>query len=234
MRLQKFMAEAGVASRRKCEEFILAGRVAVNKKICSELGTKIDPEVDKVLFDGRPVIIEEKRLLLFHKPLSVVSTCNDPQGRKTVIDYIKDFDQRFYPVGRLDFDTSGLLLLTNNGELAHVLTHPSFKVDKVYEAQLAGFCTLAICQQLKRGIQLKDGMVQAKVEILSSANQKSNVRVVIHEGRNRIVRRMFEYLGLRVLTLKRIQHGPFTLGRLKVGEVKEVKQLEIDRFFNKY
>lgn len=227
MRLQKYLAMCGVASRRKSEDFITGGRVAVNKKRVTELGSKVDPEKDEVRVDGRVVKLETKRLILFNKPRGVITTLKDTHGRKTVSDYLQDYNERFFPVGRLDADTTGLLILTTDGDLAQKLAHPSFEIEKIYEAKVKGDCSKKQIDILENGIELEDGIVKAKVEVLSKNKLTSYIRVTIHVGRKRIVRRMFAKLALPVLELKRVSHGPFKLSKLKPGELKEVEYSKV-------
>lgn len=233
MRLQKYLAMCGVASRRKSEEIITSGRVLVNKNKVTELGSKIDPDTDEVRVDGRVVKLETKRLILFNKPKGVITTLKDTHGRKTVSDFLADYSERFFPVGRLDADTTGLLLLTTDGDLAQKLAHPSFEIEKVYETKVKGNCTQKEITILENGLKLEDGVVKAKVKILKKNHSTSFLKVVIHVGKKRIVRRMFAELNLPVLELKRIAHGPFKLSKLKPGELKEVDYSKIAIFQNK-
>lgn len=213
-RLQKVLARAGFASRRACEELIAAGRVRVDGDI-ARLGRRIDPEtalveVDGVIVGVRPGLVHH----LLNKPVGVVTTSDDPQGRPTVIDLVPR-EPRVFPVGRLDMDTEGLLILTNDGELAHRLTHPSFGVEKEYLAHVEGEPSRASVRRLREGVELEDGVTApAKVAVVGP----SVLRLVIHEGRNRQVRRMCDAIGHRVLRLVRTRIGPLTDRRLAPGE----------------
>ena len=211
MRLQKYMAMCGVAARRKCEEIIAAGRVSVN-------GAVITPE-------------EEKRYVLYHKPAGEVTTVSDEKGRETVMDRFRDFEERIYPVGRLDYDSEGLLLLTNDGEMAQRLTHPSCEVDKVYLARVTGNPSNEAIDRMRRGVFMEGDdrrTYPATVRVVRDESLFSDIVVTIHEGRNRQVRRMFDAVGHKVLLLRRIRFGPLELGDLKRGEWRELTQQEIE------
>ncbi|MFE8702624.1 23S rRNA pseudouridine(2605) synthase RluB [Cytobacillus sp. FJAT-54145] len=228
-RLQKVIAHAGFASRRKAEELIINGQVRVNGKVVKELGVKVTPS-DKVEVNGIPVEREEPVYFLFYKPRGVISSVNDDKGRKVVTDYFEHIEQRIYPVGRLDYDTSGLLLLTNDGEFANLLMHPSNEIDKVYVAKVKGIPLREKMKSLERGIQLEDGKTApARVKMLSldKKKQTSIVEITIHEGRNRQVRRMFEAIGHPVLKLKRERYGFLNLQGLSVGEIRELTPHEV-------
>lgn len=229
-RLQKYLAQAGIASRRKCEEIILAGRVEVNHIKISELGFKIDPLKDKVKVDGKLIKGKEDRVYyLLNKPKGVVSTVKDPQGRKKVTDLIGT-KERIYPVGRLDSDTEGLILLTNDGVLTNALTHPSFEINKTYLALVKGRPSEKDINLLRKGIPLEDGMTApAVVEPVKNIKQNALIKITIHEGRNRQVRRMFEYVGSKVIELKRIKFCFLTLQGLKVGEYRKLSKEEVLR-----
>ncbi len=218
-RLQKILAQAGVASRRKAEELILAGKVAVNGEIVRELGTKANPKKDKITLEGRPITVQATVNLVLHKPTSYVTTVHDPEGRRTVMELLTNVNQRVYPVGRLDYDTSGLLLMSNDGELTNRLLHPRYHVEKVYRATVLGMVEKQVVQQLTRGVRLEDGVTApAEVHVLRQHPLESVVEITIREGRNRQVRRMFEAVGHPVKRLKRVQFGPLVLERLKPGE----------------
>jgi 23S rRNA pseudouridine2605 synthase len=230
-RLQKVLAQAGVASRRKCEEIILDGRVTVNGAVVTELGTKVDPTRDRIEVDGKPIASEEKVYLLLNKPRGVVTTANDPQGRKTVVDLF-DIPQRIYSVGRLDLDTSGLLIMTNDGELANGLMHPSREINKVYRAWVRGIVHLDKVKQLAAGIELDDGMTApAKVRILEKGSDETLLEIIIHEGRNRQVRRMCDAIGHPVKSLQRVQYAFLKLARLRYGEYRELTPEEVRRLY---
>lgn len=227
-RLQKVMASRGVGSRRACEELILAGRVAVNGEIVKEMGTKVG-EDDIIAVDGRELTSSHEPLvyLMLNKPKGCVTTVSDPQGRKTVMDLIPDVQYRVYPVGRLDFDTEGLLLLTNDGDLSYVLTHPSHGVEKTYLAVVRGTPSEEAIQQLKRGILLDDGMTSpAQVKLLKRGS-RSEILLTIHEGRKRQVRRMLQAVGHPVVSLRRIKFGPLSLNGLPPGKYRYLSTQEI-------
>ncbi len=230
-RLQKFLARAGVASRRKCEELITAGKVAVNGEVVRELGSKVDPDHDRITVDGQPVRMEPHVYILLHKPRGVVTTAADPQGRKTVLDLI-DLPQRIFPVGRLDMDTSGLLLLTNDGALANGLMHPKYEVDKLYRTEVEGYISDESIARLEAGVELEDGpTAPAKVRLLRRSKSKSLFEITIHEGRNRQVRRMCDQVGHPVLTLKRMKLAFLTLGETVPGQWRYLTDKEVDLLF---
>lgn len=230
-RLQKILAQAGVASRRKCEELILAGKVQVNGVIVTELGTKADPAADVITVNGKRVGAEQKLYLLFNKPKGVITSASDPKGRKIVTDYLKGIKERVYPVGRLDYDTEGLLLLTNDGEFAHLLTHPKHHVPKTYLATVKGVPHGDSLEKLKKGVMLDDGMTApAEVEYhdVDPDNKFATISITIHEGRNRQVRRMFEAIGHPVTRLKRIAFGHLYLGTMKRGIYRHLTKNEVE------
>ncbi len=220
VRLQKFLAECGVGSRRKMEQFIKEGRVRVNGQVVTELGRKIDPSVDQVEVNRRPVRAAPKGILLLNKPRGVVSTLSDPEGRRTVSEFVTKHYASYFPVGRLDWDSTGLMILTNDGEMAERLMHPRNGFERVYEARVEGSVPQAILDKLRKGIRLSDGMVQAEATIMKTDENSTWVEVKIKEGRNRVVRRVFEKLGHPVMKLKRTVYGPFKIGRLQVGQVR--------------
>ena len=228
MRLQKYMADCGVASRRKAEEMILEGRVAVNGAVVTEMGTQLE-EGDTVLVDGAVIRPEtEKKYVLYHKPAGEVTTVHDPEGRPCVLDHFRDFPVRLYPVGRLDYDSEGLLLLTNDGALTERLLHPSHQVDKTYLARVTGSVSLETVRLLRHGVMLDDHpTAPAKVRIVKQETFATVVLVTIHEGRNRQVRRMFEAAGHQVLQLRRVRFGPLELGDLPRGHWRELSAPEI-------
>ncbi|MBQ8617316.1 MAG: rRNA pseudouridine synthase [Clostridia bacterium] len=231
MRLQKYMAMCGVAARRKCEEIISSGRVSVNGQIVTEMGTQVE-ENDEVRVDGALIQPEEeKRYVLYHKPAGEVTTVSDEKGRETVMDRFRDFPVRLYPVGRLDYDSEGLLLLTNDGELAQRLTHPSCEVDKVYLARVTGNPSNEAIDRLRRGVYMEGDQRKtypAEVRVVRDESLFSDIVVTIHEGRNRQVRRMFDAVGHKVLLLRRIRFGCVELGDLRRGQWRELTQEEID------
>lgn len=233
-RLQKVIAHAGIASRRKAEELILEGKVKVNGKVVKELGIKVSSS-DRVEVEGIPLEKEQPVYFLFYKPRGVISSVKDEKGRKAVTDFFPEIKQRIYPVGRLDYDTSGLLLLTNDGEFANQLMHPRNEVEKEYIAKIKGIPTREKLRSLEKGIHLEDGKTApAKVKLISADKKKGSsiLQLVIHEGRNRQVRRMFEAIGHPVLKLRRERYAFLTLHGLKAGDAREltaheVKQLRV-------
>ena len=230
VRLQKVLANAGVASRRVAEQLIVDGRVRVNGVVITELGSRIDPEVDLVDVDGTAIQLDEtKRYVILNKPRGVVSSMRDERGRPDLREFVADWPERLYNVGRLDADTSGLLVLTNDGGLAHVLAHPSFGVTKVYVAKVDGRVTAQTIATLTRGIDLEDGPIAAdKARLLSSSAEGggSLLELTLHSGRNRIVRRMMAAVGHPVEDLVRRQFGPLHLGGLPVGRARELTKVE--------
>jgi 23S rRNA pseudouridine2605 synthase len=227
-RLQKILAEAGVASRREAERMIVNGRIRVNGEIARELGTKADAEKDKITVDGKPIRSAEKKIYIaFHKPVNVMVTRKDPQDRPTVFDYLKEVPARVNYVGRLDFDSEGLLLLTNDGELLARLTHPRHEVPKVYEAKVAGRVTAEDLRKMSEGLDVGDFMAQpAQARILKQNPHNTWVEITLREGKNRQVRRMFEALGHETLRLVRVAVGPIRLSELPKGRWRELSRLE--------
>jgi 23S rRNA pseudouridine2605 synthase len=230
MRLQRYLAASGVASRRRSEELIVAGLVKVNGRVIRELGTSV-LDGDVVEFGGNVVAPAlEAAYVVMNKPYGVVTTMRDPEGRRTIAEVLKrhDFTRRVVPVGRLDYDTDGVLLLTDDGGLAHILTHPRFGVEKTYRATLRGRLTPSQVADLQRGMKLDDGRAEpAKLRVVSTSRGTSSVDVTIHEGRNRQVRRMFEELGHPVVGLTRLRFGPIGLGDLAPGEIREATEREV-------
>jgi len=228
IRLQKVLAAAGVASRRVCEEMIVAGSVKVNGKVVTELGTRIDPERDKVIVRGTPIQLDVTKVyLMLNKPYGVVSSMQDEHGRPDLSQYALDYD-RVFNVGRLDAETTGLLLLTNDGDLAHKLLHPSFEVTKTYQAKVHGQITQPILNKLIAGVELEDGPARAdKARLLSASGNHSLVEIELHSGKNRIVRRMFESVGFPVVALVRRQFGPLHLGHLNLGHIRQLSKIEV-------
>ena len=227
MRLQKYMASCGVASRRAAEKMIAEGRVSVNGNVITEMGVQVE-DGDTVRLDGQVIRPEEeKRYVIYHKPAGEVTTVSDPEGRACVLDHFRDYPVRLYPVGRLDYDSEGLLLLTNDGALTERLLHPSHQVDKTYLARVTGAVTPEEMQALRRGILLDDHKTApAKARLIRQETFASQVLVTIHEGRNRQVRRMFEETGHQVLQLRRVRFGPLELGDLRRGEWRELTEEE--------
>ncbi|MET3504532.1 pseudouridine synthase [Halalkalibacter oceani] len=228
-RLQKIIAQAGIASRRKAEQLIMEGKVKVNGEVVRELGVKASANKDQIEVEGIPIDREEPVYFLLYKPSGVISSVKDEKGRKVVTDFL-EVEQRVFPVGRLDYDTSGLLLLTNDGEFANYLMHPKFKIDKVYVAKVKGIPTREALKRLQQGIRLDDGKTApAKVKMMSIDKKKQTaiVRITIHEGRNRQVRRMFEAIGHPVLKLKREEYGFLNLRGMNPGDVRPLKPIEV-------
>ena len=230
-RLQKVMAHAGIASRRKCEAFIEEGRVKVNGTVVRELGYKVS-QSDKIEVDGIPIYKEEPVYFMFYKPKSVLSSVTDDRGRTVISDYFKDIPQRVYPVGRLDYDTTGLILLTNDGEFANLMTHPKHHVEKKYIAKVKGLPTPRHMRQLERGIWI-DGKKTSKAvaKILSVDTEKNTgiVSLMIHEGWNHQVKKMFEAVELPVQKLKREEFGFLTLENLRPGDYRELRAFEVQK-----
>lgn len=230
MRLQKYMAECGVASRRRAEEMILEGKVSVNGVVISQMGVQVE-DGDEVRVEGRLIRPEaQKRYVMYHKPAGEVTTVSDPEGRAAVLDHFRDYPVRLYPVGRLDYDSEGLLLLTNDGALTERMLHPSHLVEKTYLARVTGQVSMDSVRQLRAGVMLDDHKTApAKVRIIKEETFATVVLVTIHEGRNRQVRRMFEALGHRVLQLRRVKFGPLELGDLPRGQWRELTAEEVRR-----
>lgn len=233
-RLQKVIAQAGVASRRKAEKLITSGVVKVNGKVVTELGTKVEPS-DKIEVDGVPIESESLHTYLFYKPRGVISSANDDKGRKTVVDFFEDVPYRLYPVGRLDYDTSGLLLMTNDGELANRLMHPRHEVPKVYVAKITGVLTPEEIHSLTHGVRI-DGKktAPAKLKILRTDAKKKFqiVQLTIHEGHYHQVKRMFQAVGHLVDKLSREKYAFLTLKSLTSGEYRELTHEEVHKLKN--
>ena len=230
-RLQKYLAHAGIGSRRSCEKLILEGKIKVNGKVVTTLGTKIDPLQDIVEVNNQVIGKKEKKIyVLLNKPAGYVTTLKDPQGRPTVKELVKDLNIRIYPVGRLDYATEGLLLLTNDGQLSYRLTHPRYKIPKTYEVLVQGNPSKSALEKLKKGIVLEDGLTQpALIKILKQWKNKTLIKITIYEGRNRQVRRMFQAINHPVLYLKRVQEGSLRLGKLAKGEYRFLTEEEVKR-----
>lgn len=229
-RLQKILAAAGIASRREAEKIITAGRVRVNGKVVTELGSKFDPARTRIMVDGKPIKAENKAYYMFYKPRGVVTTMSDPENRRSIADFVKDLPERVFPVGRLDYNTEGLLLLTNDGALAQALMHPSHEVNKTYLVKVPGIVPDEKLDLLRMGIKLEDGMTAPAVVNLRSYEHEHNFTlfdITIHEGRNRQVRRMCDAIGFPVRDLKRIKMGPLTLSDLGRGKFRELTDGEL-------
>jgi len=229
LRLNKYLANAGVCSRREADEFIQAGVVTVNGQVVTELGTKI-LRTDEVRFHDQPVTIEKKVYVLLNKPKDYVTTSDDPQQRKTVMDLVKNAcPERIYPVGRLDRNTTGVLLLTNDGDMASKLTHPKYLKKKIYHVFLDKACSAHDMQQIAEGVELEDGIIKADDVQYAHPTDKKQVGIEIHSGKNRIVRRIFESLGYRVQKLDRVQFAGLTKKNLKRGDWRYLTEEEVDR-----
>lgn len=228
MRLQKYLASCGVASRRASEKLIADGHVSVDGVTVTEMGIQVE-EGQKVCVDGKPVQPEaQKHYLMYHKPAGEVTTAHDPEGRATVLDRFRDYPVRLYPVGRLDYDSEGLLLLTNDGDLTESMLHPSREVEKVYLARVSNVVTPQEAKRLERGVMVDGRMTaRAKAKILSQQNLFTDMLITIHEGRNRQVRKMVEQIGHQVVLLRRIRFGPLKLGDLPRGMWRPLTEEEL-------
>ena len=226
-RLNKIIADAGIASRRAADQLILEGRVSVDGEVITELGNKFDPEICDIKVDGESLSISKsKTYLAFHKPAGVISTMSDPEGRSNLGDFFKDRKDRLYHVGRLDKDSEGLILLTNDGELAHRATHPSYGLEKRYLVEIEGEFNKQLSDQLLQGVRLEDGLARAV------SRNHHWVEITIHEGRYHIIRRLIESLGLKVLRLIRLDFGPISLGDMKPGRHRVLNSQEMTNLFN--
>ena len=230
MRLQKLLAQAGVASRRVCEEMITEGRVTVNGEVVTELGVRVDPSKVTVQVDGMTVQTNDRLVYMaFNKPAGVVSTMEDPEGRPCISDFLRSsMSERVFHVGRLDVETEGLLLLTNDGELANRLTHPSYEVPKTYLVQVPGPMEPGVGAAMKKGIRLEDGVTRVdEFKLVDSTPGHVLVEVTIHSGKNRIVRRLFDAVGYPVERLVRVEMGPIRIGSQKQGTIRNLSKVEI-------
>lgn len=234
-RLQKILARAGIASRRQAEKLIRQGRVRVDGKVVTEMGTKVDPEEQSIECNGKPVFRPEKKIyILLHKPVGFLSTVHDPQGRPIVTDLLENVKERVYPVGRLDLDTEGALLLTNDGELAQNILHPSNEVKKTYVAKVKNRPGKKKLRALAGGIVLEGRKTwPASIEVLQAGPQTASIKIIIHEGRKRQVRKMFEAVGHPVLQLKRLAYGRLELGGLAPGKYRFLSPGDIELIFQK-
>jgi 23S rRNA pseudouridine2605 synthase len=229
-RLQKVLSRVGVASRRRVEQLMAMGRITVNGEVASEMGMRINPASDIVAVNGKVVSLDVSlRYVMLHKPKGVVSSLADERGREDLTTFLEEIGERLFNVGRLDADTTGLLLLTNDGDTAHRLAHPSFDVDKVYVATVTGIVTHGSLKKLLEGVELEDGIAQAdRVKVVGQPrNNKSIVELVLHSGKNRIVRRMLDAIGHPVIDLHRRSFGPLHLGGLKPGQWRDLTRLEV-------
>lgn len=230
-RIQKVLARAGIASRREAERMVLEGRVMVNGKVVETLGFKVDSSKDSIKVDGKRLpTFEPKVILLLNKPRGYLSTLKDPKGRPTVLDLVKNIKWRIYPVGRLDFDAEGLLLLTNDGDLAYHLSHPRFSIPKTYLIKVRGVLEEKDQMHLIKGIRLEDGEAKAlSCDLVRQREKNCWVRIVVTEGRNRLLKRMLSSIGHPVLKLKRVEYGPIQLGNLPFGHFRYLTKKEIEK-----
>jgi 23S rRNA pseudouridine2605 synthase len=234
IRLQKLLAQSGVASRRKCEELMLDGEVEVDGEVVTRLGTKVDPRTAVIRVSGKRLPpVSDLVYLVLNKPTGVVSTMSDPEGRRTISDLVGHRSERLFHVGRLDTDTSGLLLLTNDGDFAQRMAHPSYEVDKTYVAEVTGEVSKPTVKRLLDGVELEDGPVTVtQAKTIAAAPDRSIVELVIHEGRNRIVRRLLDEVGHPVRKLTRTAIGPVSLGTLKPGHLRELALDELGQLLD--
>ena len=229
IRLQKLLAQSGVASRRKCEELMLDGLVEVDGEVVTRLGTKVDPRTAVIRVDGKRLPpVSPNVYLVLNKPRGVVSTMSDPEGRRCLADLVADRPERLFHVGRLDTDTEGLILLTNDGDFAQKVAHPSYELEKTYVAEVSGVAERDLVRRLEAGIEVEGQPVDVhRAKVISTARDRSIVELTIHEGRNRIVRRLMEHVGHPVRRLTRTAIGPLTLARLRPGEMRELTVAEL-------
>ena len=234
IRLQKILADAGIASRRASEQLILDGRVSVDGNQIFELGSKFDPEISKVEVDGEAIKLNKvKTYLAFYKPRGVISTMSDPEGRPNLGDFFEERNERLFHVGRLDKESEGLILLTNDGTLTHRATHPSYGMNKKYLLEIEGQFLKEHIDQLLKGVVLEDGMARAlEVKVVREVNPKHHwVEVSLHEGRFHIIRRMFEFLEIEVIRLIRTEFGPISIGEIKEGRWRALNSVELDNLY---
>lgn len=231
MRISKYIAHSGLASRREAEKIIMAGRVKINGTIVNELGTKVDDKQDIVEVDGKILKLEQEKIyILLNKPAGYISTVYDPESRPTVIDLLKDINERVYPVGRLDFDTEGLLLLSNDGEFTNLMIHPRYKIVKKYEALVKGEINKHNIYLLQKGIILEDGLTApAELKVIKQQAQKTLIEISIHEGKKRQIKRMFQAINHPVISLKRVSYAFLNLGKMNTGEYRSLKKGEVLR-----
>jgi len=235
-RLQKILAHAGIASRRAAEALVVSGRVRVNGRVVTELGSRADPRKDKIELDGRRIVAEHVVYYVLHKPRGVVSTMDDPEGRPSVGEIVGRLGARVYPVGRLDFHTSGALVLTNDGELANALLHPRHGVPKVYVAKLRGHLELKDLERLREGVELDDGTMTAKADVfvLRQEDTATWLRIVLREGKNRQIHRMAEAIGHQVMRLSRQSFAGIDIEDVRPGEVRELHEDEVEKLRKTY
>ena len=234
IRLQKILADAGIASRRASEQLILDGRVSVDGNQIFELGIKFDPEISRVEVDGEAIKLNKvKTYLAFYKPRGVISTMSDPEGRPNLGDFFEERNERLFHVGRLDKESEGLILLTNDGTFTHRATHPSYGMNKKYLLEIEGQFLKEHIDQLLKGVVLEDGMARAlEVKVVREVNPKHHwVEVSLHEGRFHIIRRMFEFLEIEVIRLIRTEFGPISIGEIKEGRWRALNSVEVDNLY---
>ena len=233
IRLQKVLAGAGIASRRAAEELIVQGRVEVNGRIVSELGVRVHPGRDEIRVDKKPVALAEQKIyVVLNKPRQIITTAKDPQGRQTVFDLLPDLGARLFPAGRLDYDSEGLLLLTNDGELTNRLMHPRYGVSKTYEVKVKGIPGEPALDRLRSGVVLEEGKTApAEVLLLRTLPSAAWVRIVLHQGWNRQIRRMAEAVGHPALKIRRVAYGPLKLGELGLGRHRFLKPFEVSKLY---
>lgn len=230
VRLQKYLASCGVASRRKSEILIKEGRVTVNGVVVTKLGTRIDSDNDLVRVNQNPIKKVRKGVVLFNKPREVISTLDDPRGRRSIQDYLGKKYNSYFPAGRLDWDSSGLIVLTNDGELADRIMHPKYGIKKTYHVRAEGRISETIFNKLTRGIKLDDGPIKAfDIRFIKGDEKSTWFEITIKEGRNRVIRRMMDAVEHSVIKLKRVSHGPFKLGSLPVGRMRPLTEKEYSK-----
>lgn len=228
IRLNKYIADCGIASRRKADQLIMDGKVEVNGRVCITLGTTIDPNEDKIFVNGKQVLpLDNKIYILFNKPKDCITTTSDEKGRRTILDYIR-IKKRVYPIGRLDRDTTGVLLLTNDGEFANILMHPKYEIKKSYKVQIDKPITPEDAKRLSDGIKLSDGVTSPAEVYIIPGKRNKEIGIIIHEGKNKQVRRMFEALGYVVKKLDRVAYGEITYEGLRRGEWRYLNKKEIE------
>lgn len=234
LRLQKFLSRSGIASRRKAEEYIAQGRVKVDGKVVTSMGTQVTPGKQKIYFDGKEVVAVERFIyILLNKPKGYVTTLSDPQGRPIVTSLLSGIQERVYPVGRLDLDTEGALLLTNDGDLAQAILHPSHEVTKTYEAEVKGHPSSGSISRLEKGILLeKKKTAPARIRVKRRGKKTTVMIITIHEGRKRQVKKMFQAIGHPVTSLKRLAYGRLTLDGLALGKYKILQQNDLKKIFS--
>ena len=236
-RLQKILSQAGICSRRKAEEMIEAGKVTVNGQIVRELGSEADPVKDRIEVNGETVKPERKKYFLFYKPDNVITSVSDPQGRRTVMDYFRTVRERIFPVGRLDYHSEGLLIMTNDGDLDYILTHPSHEVEKTYEVTVRGRYSMKLADKMSRGVRIDTGITApCEIEVLEYNKEKNKpqVRMVLHEGKNREIRKMMAAYHYPVFGLVRTKYGFLTMDGLSRGGYRRLTSEEVRKLYELY